>query len=69
MDIHGLSLTGCSCSGACRGVIALNMEDGSLHRFRAMNTILATGVRLFSAFTILTRMLVGLFYFSVSLLN
>lgn len=30
-------------SGACRGVIALNMEDGSLHRFRATNTILATG--------------------------
>ncbi|XP_024367744.1 succinate dehydrogenase [ubiquinone] flavoprotein subunit, mitochondrial [Physcomitrium patens] len=29
--------------GACRGVIALNMEDGTLHRFRAMNTILATG--------------------------
>ncbi|KAG0571983.1 hypothetical protein KC19_VG058900 [Ceratodon purpureus] len=29
--------------GACRGVIALNMEDGTLHRFRATNTILATG--------------------------
>ncbi|KAG0594750.1 hypothetical protein M758_UG105900 [Ceratodon purpureus] len=29
--------------GPCRGVIALNMEDGTLHRFRATNTILATG--------------------------
>ncbi|RRT76527.1 hypothetical protein B296_00029916 [Ensete ventricosum] len=30
-------------SGACQGVIALNMEDGTLHRFCAANTILATG--------------------------
>ena len=30
-------------TGACRGVLALNMEDGSLHRFRAANTVLATG--------------------------
>jgi succinate dehydrogenase / fumarate reductase flavoprotein subunit len=29
--------------GACRGVVALNMDDGSLHRFRAQRTILATG--------------------------
>ena len=29
--------------GACRGVVALNMEDGTLHRFRAKKTILATG--------------------------
>ena len=29
--------------GACRGVVALNMDDGSLHRFRAQQTILATG--------------------------
>eukprot|EP00245_Coleochaete_scutata_P017217 TRINITY_DN832_c0_g1_i1.p1 TRINITY_DN832_c0_g1~~TRINITY_DN832_c0_g1_i1.p1 ORF type:complete len:636 (-),score=110.86 TRINITY_DN832_c0_g1_i1:665-2572(-) len=29
--------------GACRGVIAMNMEDGTLHRFRSHNTILATG--------------------------
>ena len=29
--------------GACRGVIALNLDDGSLHRFRAKRTILATG--------------------------
>merc|ERR1712226_775710 len=30
-------------SGACIGVIAMNMEDGSLHRFNANNTVLATG--------------------------
>jgi len=29
--------------GECRGVIALNLEDGSLHRFRSHQTILATG--------------------------
>src|SRR5881275_1933967 len=29
--------------GRCRGVIALNMDDGSIHRFRAQTTILATG--------------------------
>ncbi len=29
--------------GACRGVVALCMEDGTLHRFRAHKTILATG--------------------------
>jgi succinate dehydrogenase / fumarate reductase flavoprotein subunit len=29
--------------GACRGVIALNMADGTLHRFRAHAVILATG--------------------------
>mmetsp|Transcript_30713 Transcript_30713/g.70798 ORF Transcript_30713/g.70798 Transcript_30713/m.70798 type:complete len:629 (-) Transcript_30713:54-1940(-) len=29
--------------GACRGVMALCMEDGTLHRFRAHNTVLATG--------------------------
>ena len=29
--------------GACRGIIALNLEDGTLHRFRAKKTILATG--------------------------
>ncbi|KAL9269760.1 Succinate dehydrogenase [ubiquinone] flavoprotein subunit 1, mitochondrial-like protein [Drosera capensis] len=29
--------------GTCQGVIALNMEDGTLHRFRASSTILATG--------------------------
>src|SRR3569832_1737214 len=28
--------------GACRGVIALNMEDGSIHRFRAQAVVLAT---------------------------
>lgn len=29
--------------GECVGVIALNMEDGTLHRFRAHRTVLATG--------------------------
>ena len=29
--------------GACVGVMAMNMEDGSLHRFRCKNTVLATG--------------------------
>jgi succinate dehydrogenase / fumarate reductase flavoprotein subunit len=29
--------------GACHGVIAWNLEDGSIHRFRAHMTILATG--------------------------
>ena len=29
--------------GKCVGVIALNLEDGSLHRFRCKNTVLATG--------------------------
>jgi succinate dehydrogenase / fumarate reductase, flavoprotein subunit len=29
--------------GACRGIVALDMADGSLHRFRAQTTILATG--------------------------
>src|SRR5580700_10066790 len=29
--------------GACRGLLAWNMEDGTLHRFRAHRTVLATG--------------------------
>jgi succinate dehydrogenase / fumarate reductase, flavoprotein subunit len=29
--------------GRCRGVVALSLDDGSLHRFRAHQTILATG--------------------------
>ncbi|MCM8730873.1 succinate dehydrogenase flavoprotein subunit [Hephaestia sp. GCM10023244] len=29
--------------GACRGVIALCLEDGSIHRFRAHSVVLATG--------------------------
>lgn len=29
--------------GECRGVLALCLEDGTLHRFRAQRTILATG--------------------------
>jgi succinate dehydrogenase / fumarate reductase flavoprotein subunit len=30
-------------NGACRGVIALSMDDGSIHRFRAQAVVLATG--------------------------
>ena len=30
-------------NGACRGVVAIDLADGSLHRFRAQTTILATG--------------------------
>ena len=30
-------------NGECRGVVALDMSDGSLHRFRAHKSILATG--------------------------
>jgi succinate dehydrogenase / fumarate reductase, flavoprotein subunit len=29
--------------GVCRGIVALNMDDGTLHRFQAHKTILATG--------------------------
>ncbi|KAJ9296878.1 hypothetical protein DTO271G3_5077 [Paecilomyces variotii] len=29
--------------GVCRGVIAYNQEDGTLHRFKAHHTVLATG--------------------------
>ena len=29
--------------GVCKGVVAYNQEDGTLHRFRAHNTVLATG--------------------------
>jgi len=29
--------------GNCRGVVALNMDDGTLHRFRAHITVMATG--------------------------
>ncbi len=30
-------------NGECRGVIALSLEDGSIHRFRAQAVVLATG--------------------------
>jgi succinate dehydrogenase (ubiquinone) flavoprotein subunit len=30
-------------NGVCRGVIALNLADGTLHRFRSQATVLATG--------------------------
>jgi len=29
--------------GRCRGVVAIKLDDGSIHRFRAQTTILATG--------------------------
>ena len=29
--------------GKCRGVMALCLEDGTLHRFRSHSTVLATG--------------------------
>jgi succinate dehydrogenase / fumarate reductase flavoprotein subunit len=29
--------------GACRGVLAWNLDDGTIHRFRAQMTVLATG--------------------------
>lgn len=29
--------------GACRGVVAMSLDDGKVHRFRAKKTILATG--------------------------
>ena len=29
--------------GECKGVVAYNQEDGTLHRFRSHNTVLATG--------------------------
>ena len=29
--------------GACRGLLAWNLDDGTLHRFRAHSTVLATG--------------------------
>lgn len=30
-------------NGECRGVIAMNMEDGSMHAFRSQSVVLATG--------------------------
>jgi succinate dehydrogenase / fumarate reductase flavoprotein subunit len=29
--------------GVCRGIVALNLDDGTVHRFRAKKTVLATG--------------------------
>ncbi|XP_063713371.1 succinate dehydrogenase [ubiquinone] flavoprotein subunit, mitochondrial-like isoform X3 [Symsagittifera roscoffensis] len=29
--------------GVCKGIVALCLEDGSIHRFKAKNTVLATG--------------------------
>lgn len=30
-------------NGACRGLVAMNLEDGSIHRYRAKAVVLATG--------------------------
>ncbi|HET7317059.1 MAG TPA: FAD-binding protein, partial [Sphingomicrobium sp.] len=30
-------------NGACRGVVALNLDDGSVHRFRSQAVVIATG--------------------------
>jgi succinate dehydrogenase (ubiquinone) flavoprotein subunit len=30
-------------NGVCRGVIAFNMNDGTIHRFRSLQTVIATG--------------------------
>lgn len=30
-------------NGQCKGVLALSLEDGNIHRFRTNNTVLATG--------------------------
>ncbi len=29
--------------GICKGVMAISLEDGNIHRFRSTNTVLATG--------------------------
>ena len=29
--------------GQCKGAMFLNMADGSIHRMKAMNTVMATG--------------------------
>ncbi|KAF6125517.1 hypothetical protein HJG60_009938 [Phyllostomus discolor] len=36
-------------NGECRGVIALCIEDGSIHRIRAKNTVIATGASVHGA--------------------
>src|SRR3989440_509894 len=41
--------------GACRGVVALKLDDGTIHRFRAQTTILATGDVVSRAMTIEIR--------------
>ncbi len=35
----------CLDADECRGVMALCLEDGKIHRFRAHKTVIATGVR------------------------
>ena len=29
--------------GVCRGVMCINMADGSIHRMKALNTVIASG--------------------------
>jgi succinate dehydrogenase (ubiquinone) flavoprotein subunit len=30
-------------NGECKGVMVMNMSDGTIHRMRAKNTVIATG--------------------------
>lgn len=43
MEYFALDLIMDPKDGSCRGLMALCMEDGTLHRFNAHNTVLATG--------------------------
>lgn len=45
----------------CRGIIALSLEDGTLHRFRAHQTILCTGVCIFFIFYFFLKILLIIF--------
>ncbi|XP_031650951.1 succinate dehydrogenase [ubiquinone] flavoprotein subunit, mitochondrial isoform X1 [Oncorhynchus kisutch] len=50
--------------GECKGVIALCMEDGSIHRFRSKNTVIATGYVFRSKNTVIATGGYGRTYFS-----
>ena len=43
IEFFALDLIMSSDGKECQGVIAMNMEDGSIHRFNCKNTVLATG--------------------------
>lgn len=43
IEYFALDLIMDEADGSCRGVVAMNMEDGTIHRFSAHNTVLATG--------------------------
>lgn len=43
VEYYALDLLMDEHTGACKGVIAISMEDGSLHRFGAHHTAIATG--------------------------